>query len=343
MEVIKLYSPKTKKNQLDILNIILESTYKCKDLINEPVSFMTSKQLADEIQALGKVSGAKVEVMNKKKIESLKMGGLLAVNKGSIDPPNFTIIEWKPKKHTNAKPYVFVGKGIVYDTGGLNIKTGKNMEDMKADMSGAAAVATAINAIALAKLPVYVIGLIPATDNRLNGNAYASGDIIKMHDGSTVEVINTDAEGRMILADALSYAKKFNPELVIDLATLTGSALMAIGTRGIVGMSSKSTKEFKELEKSGLNVYERIVEFPFWDEYKEDLKSNIADIKHLGGPEAGAITAGKFLEHFADYPYIHLDIAGPAFLNKRSSYRGTGGTGIGTRLLFDFISNKAEM
>lgn len=340
---IKLFSSKIKKNQLDTLNIILKSTCKCRDLINEPVSFMTAKQLASEVQALGKDCGAKVEVMNKKKIESLKMGGLLAVNKGSIDPPAFIIMEWKPEKYTNNKPYVFVGKGIVYDTGGLNIKTGKYMEDMKSDMAGAAAVAAAVYAISKAKLPVHVIGLIPATDNRLNGNAYASGDVIKMHNGSTVEVINTDAEGRMILADALSYAKEFDPLLVIDLATLTGSAVMAIGTKGIVAMASKCIKQFKELEKSGLNVYERLVKFPFWDEYKEDLKSNIADIKNLGGPEAGAITAGKFLEHFTDYPYIHLDIAGPAFLNKKDSYRGQGGSGTGVRLLFDFISRKPKL
>ncbi len=340
LKEIKLYSSGIKKIQLDKLNILLESTYKCRDLINEPVSFMTARQLAKEIQELGKDCGAKVEVMNKKKIESLKMGGLLAVNQGSIDPPNFTIIEWKPEKAVNTKPYIFVGKGIVYDTGGLNIKPGKYMEDMKSDMSGAAAVAAAVFAIAKSKLNVHVIGLIPATDNRPNGNAYASGDIIRMHDGTTVEVINTDAEGRMILADALSYAKKFDPLLLIDLATLTGSAIMAVGSRGTVAMVSKSEKEYKELEKSALNVYERLVEFPLWDEYKEDLKSGIADIKNLGGPFAGTISAGKFLEHFTDYPYIHLDIAGPAFLNKKDSYRGQGGTGTGVRMLFDFISGK---
>ncbi len=341
LKEINLFSPGMPKDQLENLNIVLSSVYKCRDLVNEPVSFLTAMQLANEFQTMGKECGAKVEVMNKKKIESLKMGGLLAVNKGSVDPPTFTIMEWKPEKPVNIKPFVFVGKGIVYDTGGLNIKTGKYMENMKSDMSGAAAVASAIYAIALAKLRVHVIGLIPATDNRLNGNAYASGDVIRMHDGTTVEVINTDAEGRMILADALSYAKNFNPLLVIDLATLTGSAIMAIGSRGIVAMSSKNKKEIKELEKSGLNVYERIVEFPFWDEYNEDLKSNLADIKNLGGPEAGAITAGKFLEHFTDYPYIHLDIAGPAFLSKKDSYRGEGGSGCGVRLLFDFISRKA--
>lgn len=338
---IRLFSPGLSKHQVNSLNIIIESTYKCRDMVNEPVSFLSAPQLAKEIQEMSRECGAKVEVMNKKKIESLKMGGLLAVNKGSFDPPTFTIMEWKPENPINKKPYIFVGKGIVYDTGGLNIKTGKNMEDMKADMSGAAAVACSIFAIASSKLPVHVIALIPATDNRLNGNAYASGDVIKMYDGTTVEVIDTDAEGRMILADALSYAKQFDPLLVIDLATLTGSSIIAIGNKGLVAMSSGCDEEFSELKQSGLNVYERLAELPFWDEYKEELKSNIADIKNLGSREGGAITAGKFLEHFTDYPYIHLDIAGPAFLNKKDSYRGLGGTGTGVRLLFDFISRKS--
>jgi leucyl aminopeptidase len=183
----------------------------------------------------------------------------------------------------------------------------------------------------------YVIALIPATDNRLNGNAYASGDVVKMFDGTTVEVINTDAEGRIILADALAYAKKYDPELLIDVATLTGAAQRAIGSYGIVAMEEKAKTAMKNLKISGDYVYERIAEFPFWIEYEESLQSDIADIKNLGGAEAGMITAGKFLAKFTDYPYIHLDIAGPAFLSKTDSYRKKGGTGIPTRLLIDFI------
>jgi leucyl aminopeptidase len=197
-------------------------------------------------------------------------------------------------------------------------------------------------AISKAKLPVHVIGLIPATDNRPDGNAYTPGDVVTMFDGSTVEVLNTDAEGRMILADALSYAKKYNPELVIDIATLTGSASRAIGSQAMVGMKVKSDKEFSSLCKSADKVHERIVEFPMWDEYADMLKSEIADRKNIGGVEAGAITAGKFLEHFTDYPYIHLDIAGPAFLSKSNAYRTVGGTGVGVRLFYEFIKSKAE-
>ena len=214
------------------------------------------------------------------------------------------------------------------------------MDTMESDMAGAAAVATSLYAIAKAQLPYHVIGLIPATDNRPDGNAYAPGDIVTMYDGSTVEVLNTDAEGRMILADALSYAKKYEPELVIDIATLTGAAARAIGPQAIVGMKAKAEEDFTLLKKSGDKVHERIVEFPFWDEYKEQLKSNVADLKNIGGVNAGAITAGKFLEHFTGYPYIHLDIAAPSFLEKRDSYRGKGGTGVGTRLFYQFVKDK---
>jgi len=232
---------------------------------------------------------------------------------------------------------VFVGKGVVYDTGGLSLKPTSSMDTMKCDMSGAAAVASALYAIALAKLPVYTIALVPATDNRPDGNAYVPGDIITMMDGTTVEVLNTDAEGRLILADALTYAKKYDPILVIDMATLTGAAEAALGNIGIAGMHNEVGKYFPQLVKSGFSVNERIAEFPFWDDYEEMLKSEIADLKNIGGKFAGAITAGKFLQHFTGYPWIHLDIAGPAFLDKRDSYRTIGGTGVGVRLLFDFV------
>ncbi len=268
------------------------------------------------------------------------MGGLLAVNRGSLDPPTFSVLEWKPIEHKNTKPFVFVGKGVVYDTGGVNIKPGESMLDMKCDMGGAAAVVCAIYAIAKAKLPVHVVGLIPSTDNRPDGNAYVPGDVITMFTGKTVEIMNTDAEGRLILADALGYASKYKPELVIDLATLTGAASRAIGHYGIVAMQENADKEFEILKNSGQYVYERLAEFPFWEEYGELIKSDVADIKNLGGSEAGMITAGKFLQEFTDYPFIHLDIAGPVFLDKKDSYRGKAATGVGVRLLFDYILNK---
>ena len=322
------------------LQSVVLGTYVARDLVNEPFSYLTAPQYSKDIEALGKASGFSVEVFHKSKIEALKMGGLLAVNKGSIDPPTFNIMEWKPEGATNNKPIVLVGKGIVYDTGGLSLKpTPNSMDIMKCDMGGSAAVVGTMYAIAKAKLKVHVVGLVPATDNRPSGNAYAPGDVITMHDGSTVEVLNTDAEGRLILADALSYAKKYKPEIVIDLATLTGAAARAIGKQGIVAMGNDQ-ETLSHLKESGHRVHERLAEFPFWEEYKEDLKSTIADLKNLGGAEAGAITAGKFLEHFTDYPYTHLDIAGPAFTQNPFNYRGQGGTGVGVRLLFDFLKTK---
>ncbi|MEJ6735190.1 MAG: leucyl aminopeptidase, partial [Flavobacteriales bacterium] len=324
------------------LQAMVEGTLIARDLVNEPLSYLTALQYSKDMEVLSKEVGLKVEVLHKKKIETLKMGGLLAVNKGSIDPPTFTIVEWKPKNATNTKPIVLVGKGIVYDTGGLSLKpTANSMDIMKCDMGGSAAVVGAMYAIAKAKLDVHVVALIPATDNRPSGNAYAPGDVITMFDGTTVEVLNTDAEGRLILGDALSYAKKYKPELVIDLATLTGAAARAIGKQGIVAMGNDETT-MEALKQSGDEVYERIAEFPFWDEYSADLKSTIADLKNLGGPEGGAITAGKFLEHFTDYPYTHLDIAGPAFCMAPFNYRGVGGTGVGVRILFDFLKNKSK-
>ncbi|MGC9470847.1 MAG: leucyl aminopeptidase family protein [Bacteroidales bacterium] len=317
---------------------LLEGVYAARDLVNEPLSYLTAEQLGKEFEKLGTEAGFQVEVFNKKKIESLRMGGLLAVNKGSIDPPTFTVMEWKPPGAVNEKPYVLVGKGVVYDTGGLSLKPTKDsMDYMKSDMAGAAAVAGAIYAIARSKLPVHVLALVPATDNRPDGNAYVPGDVIKMYDGTTVEVLNTDAEGRMILADALSYARQYEPELVVELSTLTGSASMALGPYGIVGMGNAEKSIFTRLQQCGEEVYERVVEFPFWQEYRDQLKSEIADLKNIGEREGGAISAGKFLEHFTGYPFIHLDIAGPAFLNKENLYRKKGGTGVGVRLLVRFF------
>jgi leucyl aminopeptidase len=338
---ININSKKVSAAEIAELQIVLDASVKARDLVNEPVNHLNAPQLAKEFEKMGKEAGFRVEVFNKAKIQALKMGGLLAVNLGSIDPPTFTIMEWKPKNAKNKKPYVLVGKGVVYDTGGLSLKpTANSMDSMKCDMAGAAAVGCTMYAIAKAKLPVHVIGLVPATDNRPGMNAYVPGDIITMYNGMTVEMLNADAEGRMILADALSYAKKYNPQLTIDLATLTGAAAAAIGKYAIVSMGTADKKTYDALKKSGENVFERVVEFPFWDEYADLLKTDIADMKNIGGPVAGAITAGKFLEKYTDYPYIHLDIAGPAFLEGGAyDYKPKGGTGVGVRLLFDFLKN----
>lgn len=347
---VEVVSKSVSKREAELLEIAVEATCEARTLVNEPLSFLTAVQLSKEAQRLGKAAGFSTEVLNRKKIESLKMGGVLAVNRGSVDPPTFTIMEYKPAKPTNKKPIVLVGKGIVYDTGGLSLKpTPNSMDFMKSDMGGAAAVIGTMYAVAKAKLPVHVIGLVPATDNRPGGNAYAPGDVLHMYNGSTVEVLNTDAEGRLVLADALTYAQQYKPELVIDLATLTGAAAYCIGPKGVVAMGKADDAAFDALEASGNKVFERIAWMPFWDDYSEDLKSTVADIKNLGGSYAGHITAGKFLEHFtkdkkgkAAYPWLHLDIAGPAWNSAKDGYRGTGGTGVGVRLLFDMLKQKAQ-
>ncbi len=332
------FTSKPSETTITELLALVKAVTWARDLVNEPVSFLTATQLAKEIELKGKEADFSVTILEKSKIEALKMGGLLAVNKGSIEPPTFTIIEYKPKKAFNKKPIILVGKGVVYDTGGLSLKpTAGSMDLMKSDMAGAACMAGTIYAAAQMELPVYLIGLIPSTDNRPGLNAYAPGDVITMYDGTTVEVLNTDAEGRMILADALAYSNKWKPELVIDAATLTGAAVRAIGTKASIVMGNADKKYFDLLTEAGVETHERVVEFPFWDDYFEEMKSKIADLNNLGGGTAGMITAGKFLEHFVKAPYIHIDIAGPAFLERAQDYKGLGGTGVGIRLLINFL------
>jgi leucyl aminopeptidase len=343
LKAIQVVSKKVSKKDVDHISITTDAVFKAKDMVNEPQSYLDAVTFSDEMKGLGKKAGFKVEVLNKKQIEALKMGGLLAVNMGSQIPPTFTIMEWKPKKVKNKHPLVLIGKGVVYDTGGLSLKpTPNSMDTMKCDMAGGAAVAATLYAVAKADLPYHIIGLVPATDNRPGENAYTPGDVITMYDGQTVEVLNTDAEGRMLLADALSYAKKYKPELVLDFATLTGAAAAAIGPYGIVCMGTADEKQKAGLKESGNNVYERLVEFPFWDEYAKLIKSDLADMKNIGGPIAGAITAGKFLEKYVDYPWMHFDIAGPAYISAPDSYRGKNATGVAVRLMFDFIKNLSK-
>lgn len=326
--------------ELSMLNNTIKSVCWARDMVNEPVSFLTATQLSKEIAKLGEEAGFDVKVLEKAKIESLKMGGLLAVNKGSVEPPTFTILEYKPENPSNEKPIVLIGKGVVYDTGGLSLKpTAGSMDLMKSDMAGAACMAGTIYAAALNGLNLHLIGLIPATDNRPGENAYTPGDVITMYDGTTVEVLNTDAEGRMILADALAYSNKLNPELVIDAATLTGAAVVAIGTKASCMMGNADQQVLDALTQAGNEVHERVVLLPFWDEYLDEMKSSVADLKNIGGRYAGMITAGKFLEHFVKSPYVHLDIAGPSFLEAAQDYKGKGGTGVGIRLLSNYLQN----
>ncbi|WP_026462809.1 leucyl aminopeptidase family protein [Adhaeribacter aquaticus] len=322
------------------LQEILTGVCVARNLVNEPHNNQSAEQFSESVVALGEQAGFKTEVLTMLQIQALKMGGLLAVNQGSLDPPTFNILEWKPENPKNEKPFILIGKGVVYDTGGLSLKpTPNSMDWMKSDMAGAAAVVGALYALAKNNVPLHVIGLIPATDNRPGGRAFAPGDVITMYSGKTVEVMNTDAEGRLILADALSFAKKYNPELVIDLATLTGAAARAVGKEGLVMMGNAPEDIMHNFKKAGDKVHERLVEFPLWDEYQKQLDSDIADIKNLGGADAGAITAGKFLEYFTDFNWIHLDIAGTAYIPTGDNYRGKNGTGSGVRLLYQYLTS----
>ena len=343
LKEINIVSKGLKQSHIQSMKNVVDAVCHARTLVNEPHSWLNATQLSDEFVKLGKEAGFEVEVLDKAKIKSYKMGGLLAVNLGSKQPPTFTIMEWKPKNAKNKKPYVLIGKGVVYDTGGLSLKpTPNSMDYMKSDMAGSAAVACALFALAKNKIPLHVIALVPATDNSLVEDAYKPGDVITMMSGQTVEVLNTDAEGRLILADALHFAKRYKPELVLDFATLTGAAAAAVGPYGIVWMGKADEKIKKQLTESGEYVYERLAEFPFWDEYDDLIKSDIADMKNIGGALGGAITAGKFLQRYVDFPWMHFDIAGPSFLHAASSYRGKGGTGVGVRLLVNYFTNLAE-
>jgi len=320
------------------LNSLVKAVYIVRDIVNEPLSYMTAKKLSEEIENIGRKCGFKTEILDKKQIGSLKMGGLLAVNRGSVEPPTFSIMKWEPENAINERPYVLVGKGLVFDTGGYDLKPSSSMDTMKSDKAGGAAVVGTLAALAMANVPVKVYGLVPATENRIGATAYVPEDIVTMYDGTTVEIANTDAEGRLILADALSYAKKYNPELVIDMATLTGAAIVAVGDKN-TAILGNSPSDIECLKQCGFDVWERLIELPLWDDFKEQLESPVADMKNCGKRSGGTITAAMFLKHFTDYKWVHLDIAGPAFTEKKDSYRGNGGTSVPTRLLFKFFTD----
>lgn len=325
------------------LEAIIAAVYHARNLVNEPLQYLTAEQLAKDIVQMGKEGRFRVNILGKNKIEQMNMGGILAVNRGSILPPTFTIMEHRPMKPLNKKPIVLVGKGVVYDTGGLSLKpTPASMDRMKSDMSGAALVAGVMYVAGTLDLPLHIIGLVPATENRPGENAYVPGDVITMYSGTTVEVLNTDAEGRLILADALHYAKKFDPELVMDFATLTGAAAVATGDVGIVYMGNADDKVKNKMTNAGMQQYERLIEFPLWDEYGDMIKSDIADLKNIGGPSGGAITAGKFLEHFTSYPWLHFDIAGVSHHITSKDYRPTGGTAYGLRMIVEYLLDYAK-
>ena len=322
--------------------VIAEATCSARDLVNMSPHEKTPTLLGKAAERLGKKCGFEVTVWDKAAIEDEKMGGLLAVNRGSPEPPVFIEMAWQPTNAVNNRPLVLVGKGIVFDTGGLSLKPTKNsMEFMKSDMAGGGAVVGIMEALARLELPLYVVGLVPATDNRPGGWAYVPGDVITMHSGNTAEVLNTDAEGRMVLADGLSYAKIYRPELVVSMATLTGAQRVALGSRVAAVMTNRGPID--DLCVAGTNSGDLVHPLPMHAHYAEDMNSNVADIKNIGTRrEAGAIQAAKFLEFFVNYDWLHVDFAGPAFVQHAMPYRPKGATGFGVRLMIEFLTMMAS-
>ncbi|MFB6250015.1 MAG: M17 family metallopeptidase [Salinibacter sp.] len=320
------------------------ATATARDLVNRSPHDKTAEAFAGLVADSGAEHGYDVETWAEDRIRAEGMGGLLAVNRGSFDPPTVSVLTWAPDEAVNDRPVVVVGKGVMFDTGGLSLKDTKgSMDKMKSDMGGAAAVVGLFEALADLDVPLHVVGLLPATDNRPGHRAYVPGDVVEMHSGTTVEVMNTDAEGRLLLADALSYASAtYDPSLLVDVATLTGSCIVALGSQAAGVMASETdaaAERLYTLQRAGERTGERVHPLPMYDEYEEALDSDVADRTNVGGRAAGAITAGKFLEHFVDAPWLHLDIAGPAFLDTSEGYHPRGGTGFGVRLLAAYLRN----
>jgi leucyl aminopeptidase len=308
-----------------------------RDLVNLPGNYLLAEDISKAAEESGKKYGYEVTVFHKKEIEALGMGGLLAVNKGSFSPPTFTILDYKPKGKSKAV-VALVGKGVTFDSGGISIKPSENMGEMKSDMAGAASVLGAVEAAARLGLPLHIIGLIPATDNMPDGKAQTPGDVITTYSGITVEVGNTDAEGRLILADALTYAsEKYKPDVIIDLATLTGACIVALGY-SVAGLFSNNDKLADEIFQAGQQSGEKVWRMPLWDLYDEQIKSDVADVNNTGGRGAGSVTAAKFLEKFIEEHknWAHIDIAGPSFTPKGGG-KVNGGTGFGVSLLVELL------
>ncbi len=308
-----------------------------KDLGNLPGNICTPTYLADQATQLAKSHGLGVEILERADMEKLRMNTLLSVARGSHEPPKFIVLR-HPGGAAGAKPTVLVGKGITFDSGGISLKPGLEMDEMKYDMCGAASVLGALKAAALLKLPLNVVGVIPTTENMPGGAATKPGDIITSMSGQTVEILNTDAEGRLILCDALTYVERFDPDCVVDIATLTGACVIALG-HVATGLLANRDSLARELLAAGDDAYDRAWQMPLWDDYQEQLKSNFADMANIGGRAAGTITAACFLARFSEkYPWAHLDIAGTAWRSGKEK----GATGRPVPLLTQFLIDRAR-
>jgi len=312
-----------------------------RDMVSAPGNEMTPTVMAQRAREIAADKAVKCKVLDREAMAKLGMNALLGVAQGSGQPPKLIILEYMGGKRGEA-PVVLVGKGLTFDSGGICLKPAEKMDEMKTDMSGGAAVLGAVKAVSALKLPLNVVGLVPASENLPDGMAYKPGDILKSLSGQTIEVINTDAEGRLILADALTYAARYKPAAIVDLATLTGACIIALGDY-VTGMMGTSDRLKEDVRKASEATGERVWELPLWEEYHEQIKSTIADFKNTGGRAAGTITAAAFLSKFVgDFPWVHLDIAGPAWLSTDKPYIPKGASGVGVRLLIRLLRNRLK-
>ncbi len=317
-----------------------EAAMLVRDLCNHPSNVMTPTRVAAEAKKIGRERNVRVKILERAQAERLGMGAFLGVARGSHEPPKFIVLEYAGSRR-KGKPIVIVGKTITFDTGGISLKPSENMEQMKADMTGGAEVLATVRAAARLRLPIHLIGILPATENMPGGRAIKPGDILHSMSGKSIEVQNTDAEGRLILADGLAYAARLKPAAVIDIATLTGACVIALGQFAI-GMFGNDESLKRSVREAGLKAGERVWEMPLWEEYFEQLKSDVADMRNIGGRGGGMITAALFLSKFiGDHPWVHLDIASTDWSERERAYLPKGPTGIGTRLLIQYLIDQS--
>ncbi len=330
------------KKEVQRTQIVSRAVYCSRDLVSTPSNDMTPSILADRAEAIAREAHLTFKALDEAAMGELGMQALLGVARGSAEEARLIILEYKGGKK-NDRPVVLVGKGITFDSGGISIKPSDKMDEMKADMAGGAVAIGTIKAAADLKLPLNVVAIVPATENLPGGRAYKPGDVLKTMSGLTIEVKNTDAEGRLILADALTFARKYKPAAIIDIATLTGACVVALGEH-LAGMMGTDEDLKKQISAASAATGEAIWELPLWREYEELIKSDVADIKNVGTRAGGAITAALFLKRFVgDCPWVHLDIAGPALLSKDKPYIPKGASGIGVRLLSQFLMDRSHV
>jgi leucyl aminopeptidase len=327
----------TFRKAIETGRIIAESVNFTRDLVNTPANELPPRILADRASKMAHECKILFRAYDKKELQKMKMGGILSVSQGSTEEPRLIVLEYGDRKAP--VDFVFVGKGVTFDSGGISIKPSDGMEKMKYDMAGGAAVIGILKAVSQLGLKKHIVGIVPAAENLPSGSAYRPGDVIWMGSGKSVEVLNTDAEGRLLLGDALFYAQRYKPKAVVDLATLTGACVVALG-HAAIGLLGNDEKLIQKIKAAGETSGERVWELPLWDEYFDQIKSDVAEIKNVGGRGAGTITAAMFLKQFVNYAWAHLDIAGTAWADEKRPYCPKGSTGVGVRLVTKMLRVK---